>query len=290
MTLPVTILLATRNEALNLPRCLDALRPAERVIVVDSASTDGSQQIALRWGAEVVGFEYQGGYPKKRQWALDTIPIHTPWIILLDADEMITPGLWQEIESIVDDAEARDAYLVKKAFHFLGRRFRFGGFSHRAVFLLRTGSGRFEHLFDDESSGLDMEVHERVLVRGRLGTLREPLLHEDFKGLEAYLERHNRYSTWKARCRLQLQDTGHYAGDTVSPRWFGDTQARRRALESLAMRLPFEPTIWFVYHYFLRLGFLEGRAGWIACQIRKSYVAQIRAKVYELSGRRGAGV
>ena len=95
------------------------------------------------------------------------------------------------------------AYLVTKGFHFLGRRFRFGGFSHAAVLLFRTGQAKFETLLADSCDGLDMEVHERLIVRGTIGRIRTPLVHEDFKGLEAYLSRHNRYSTWEARIRRE---------------------------------------------------------------------------------------
>lgn len=282
-TLPVTVLLAAKNEAVNLPRCLAALGPAQRVVVLDSHSTDPTAEIARAHGAEVVQFDYRGGYPKKRQWALDHLPIDTPWIFLLDADEVVPDALWAEIAAVVRAPEACDAYLIRKGFHFLGRRLRHGGFSHTAVLLLRTGQGRFEHLFDDTADSLDMEIHERVIVQGRIGRLETPLIHEDFKGLEAYITRHNKYSTWEARVRYRYLTTGRYGESTIAPRLFGNSQERRRFVKALIIRLPFEPQLWFLYHYLLRLGFLEGRPGLIACQIRASYIAQTRAKIYELA-------
>ncbi len=281
-TLPVTVLLAARNEAANLPKCLAALVPAARVVVLDSHSTDATAAIATARGAEVVQFDYRGGYPKKRQWALEHLPIETPWILLLDADEVVTPELWREIGAAIGGPAPRDAYLVTKGFHFLGRRMRHGGFSHSAVVLFRRGCARFERLFDDETGGLDMEVHERVVVDGQIGRLAEPLVHEDFKGLEAYIARHNAYSTWEARLRHRFLRSGRYGEDTIRPRLLGNSQERRRALKRWIIRLPFEPWLWFLFHYVARLGFLEGRRGLIACQIRASYIAQVRAKVYEL--------
>lgn len=283
---PVTVLLAAKNEEVNLTRCLQALEPAARVIVLDSGSTDGTVDIARRLGAEVIQFKYSGGHPKKRQWAIDSVRIDTPWVLLLDADEVVPPGLWQEMASVFQSTVPRDAYMVKKGFHFLGRRFRFGGFSHAAVFLLKAGRGRFERLFDDSADGLDMEVHERVIVDGSIGQFRTPLIHEDFKGLEAYIARHNKYSTWEARVRHQFLKGGRYGDATISPKLFGNSQERRRFLKGLIIRLPFEQHLWFLYHYVARLGFLEGRPGLIACQIRASYIAQVRAKMYELSRRR----
>jgi glycosyltransferase involved in cell wall biosynthesis len=284
--LPVTVLLAAKNEAVNLPRCLAALGPAQRVVVLDSHSTDGTAEIAREHGAEVVQFDYLGGYPKKRQWALDHLRIDTPWIFFLDADEVVPEALWAEIANVVARSDACDAYLIRKGFHFLGRRMRYGGFSHAAVLLLRTGKGRFEHLFDDTADSLDMEIHERVVVDGRVGCLKTPLIHEDFKGLEAYITRHNKYSTWEARVRYRYLTTGRYGETTITPRLFGNAQERRRFLKALVLRLPFEQHLWFVYHYIVRLGFLEGRPGLIACQIRASYIAQTRAKMYELGLRR----
>ena len=280
--LPLTVLIAAKNEAINLPRCLEALKPAQRVVVLDSDSEDATATIAQHHGAEVVQFKYEGGYPKKRQWALDNLVIETPWVFLLDADEVVPSGLWAEIAVELERPDSRDAYLVRKGFHFLGRPFRYGGFSHAAILLLRTGHGRFEHLFENSPIDLDMEVHERVVVQGQVGQLKTALIHEDFKGLEAYIARHNHYSSWEARLRYHYLKTGWYGETTIKPRLFGNTQERRRFFKSFVVRLPFEPQAWFFYHYFLRLGFLEGRAGLIACQIRSSYIAQTRAKLYEL--------
>lgn len=281
-TLPITVLLAVRNEAVNLPRCLGALGRAKRVVVLDSASTDATCEIARARGADVVQFDYRGGYPKKRQWALEHVPIGTPWVLLLDADEVVPDALWEEIKRAIAAPDAPDAFLITKGFHFLGRRMRHGGFSHSAVLLFRTGKARFERLFEDVVDGLDMEIHERVIVDGSIGRVAEPLIHEDFKGLEAYIARHNKYSTWEARLRHAYLTTGRYGEETIQPRLFGNPQERRRFLKALIIRLPFEHWLWFAWHYFARLGFLEGRPGLIACQIRASYIAQVRAKLYEL--------
>ncbi len=233
--------------------------------------------------------DYSGGYPKKRQWALDNLKLETPWTLLLDADEVVPQRLWAEFDQAIGDPNGADAYFITKGFHFLGKRLRFGGFSHSAILLFKTGVGRFEKLFDDASNGLDMEVHERLCVRGRIGRLKTPLVHEDFKGLEAYLERHNRYSTWEAQLRYKHAETNKYGEDTITPRFFGNPQERRRFLKTMVIRLPFESKIWFCYHYFFRLGILEGRRGLIACQIRAAYIEQARAKLYELEHRQHVG-
>ena len=275
---------AVKNEAVNIRRCLASLSGFERVIVADSGSTDGTDEIAVAMGAEVVQFKYPGGYPKKRQWVLDEISIQSPWTMMLDADEVVTDALRKEISNTIANTAA-DGLLIRKGFHFLGRRFKYGGFSHAALILFRSGKARFEHLIDEPQSALDMEVHERVIVDGNVAVLREALIHEDFKGLEAYLDRHNKYSTWEARVRHAFLTTGRWGEDSIRPRLLGNTQERRRFLKHLVMRMPLESKIWFLYHYFVKGGFLEGRPGYIACRIRSNYISDVRAKLFEM--RRG---
>lgn len=287
--LPITVLLAVRNEEWNIRKCLERLKPAERVLVVDSQSTDKTCDIALELGSEVVQFQYSGGHPKKRQWALNTQPINTPWVLLLDADEEVPDALWREIETAIQRDDAPDAFIITKGFHFLGRKFRFGGFSFGAVLLFRTGQARFEHLIDDDKNGLDMEIHERLLVdSGKIGRLKTPLIHDDYKDLEAYIHRHNKYSTWDAKMRLKFLQTGTWGADSVKAKLFGNTQERRRWLKHLILRLPCEPMLWFCYHYFFKLGFLEGRPGYIASKIRSQHFFNVRAKMYEMRIRKSS--
>ena len=280
--LPITVLIAAKKEEANIGRCVSVLGPAQRVVVIDSHSDDKTAQIAKEAGAEVIQFNYQGGYPKKLQWALDNINIVTPWVLLIDADEVVPEALWEEIHQNINNSNAYVAYTIKKGFHFLGRRFRFGGFSHFAVILFRKDLARFEQILDESPDSFDMEIHHRMIVNGSIGKLKTPLIHEDFKGLTAYIDRHNRYSSWEARVRNNFIKTGRWGKETIKPRLLGDAQERRRFLKALAIRIPFEPQLWFLYHYIFRLGFLEGRPGLIASQIRADYITQVRGKMYEL--------
>lgn len=280
MTLPVTVILAVRNEAANLPQCLEAIRMMERVVVVDSGSTDETCSIAESYGAEVWQFEYGGGYPKKRQWALDNVDIASDWVLLLDADEVVPQELLQEIQKVTESTSAKNGYLIRKGFHFLGRRFRHGGFSHPALLLFKTGTAHFEHLLDDNPGGLDMEVHERIVVDGSVGQLKTALIHEDFKGMHSYLARHNQYSDWEAAVRKRYFFDGDWGTSTIRAKLFGNSQERRRFLKQLVCRMPFEHWIWFLNHYILRLGFLEGRPGLIACRIRAQYISDVHAKLF----------
>jgi glycosyltransferase involved in cell wall biosynthesis len=280
--LPVTVLLAAKNEAVNLPKCLESLKRAKSIVVLDSQSTDGTVAISRRFGAKVVQFHYKGGYPKKRQWAMEKLKIGTPWILLIDADEEVPEELWKEIEEVTLKETPYSAFLIVKQVYFLGKKMTFGGFSFGAVLLVRKGKARFERIIEEPAGTMDMEVHERVIVEGKIGKLKTPLIHDDFKDLGAFIDRHNKYSTWEARVRTQFLETGRYGSDSIQPKFFGNTQERRRFLKKIIPGLPFEPLFWFVYRYIFRLAFLEGRRGWTLCLLKAQHVAQIRAKLFEL--------
>lgn len=203
--------------------------------------------------------------------------------MLLDADEQVTAELENEIATAIEKQATPDAFLIEKGFHFMGQKFRFGGFSHSAVLLFKTGKAKFEKIEIEETSGLDVEVHERLIVDGSIGIMKHPLIHDDFKGLQAYIDRHNRYSSWEAAIRLRELGLGTKQNDEqIKPSLFGDVQQRRRFLKKIAIRFPFEHLLWFFYHYFIRFGFLEGIPGLIASRIRCSYISDVRAKMYEL--------
>jgi glycosyltransferase involved in cell wall biosynthesis len=279
--LDITVLIATRNEAANLGFCLDSLVPVRRVLVVDSHSTDGTPECAKERGAEVVPFAWNGVYPRKRQWALNQLDIDTRWVLLLDADESVPAGLWDEVRGVLQDANPHTAYMARKEFHFMGRRLRWGGFSHSAVFLFQTGRAAFEDLLPDTGENLDMEVHERMIVDGSIGFFRATLIHRDHKGLQAYRDRHHAYALWEAALRYAFLTTGRYGASAIVPRWRGNPQERRRFWKRLAMRIPGEACAWFVYHYVLRGGFLEGRAGLQAALIRRAYIREVRWLIHQ---------
>src|SRR3954447_22719817 len=109
--LPVSVIVPARNESHNLPRCLESLRNVGEVYVVDSNSSDNTAEIVRSHGAKVVQFRYQGGWPKKRQWAMDTLPLNYDWILLLDADEALTPELESEVRQALRNPKV-DGYYI----------------------------------------------------------------------------------------------------------------------------------------------------------------------------------
>src|SRR5271156_4105893 len=141
--LPVSVIIAARNEAHNLPRCLEALRDIGEVYVIDSQSSDATPEIGRSFGAKVVQFHYQGGWPKKRQWAMENLPVAYDWILLVDADESLTPELSEEIRAAIENSSI-DGYYVSLRMYFLGRLLRHGGAGFWKLSLFRRGKGRYE--------------------------------------------------------------------------------------------------------------------------------------------------
>jgi|SRR5271166_1909937 len=281
-TLPITVIVAARNEAHNLERCLKSLRCAGEVYVIDSQSTDATVQIAESYGAHVVQFHYQGGWPKKRQWAIDSLPLSYDWIFLVDADEALTPELTNEIRGAIQDP-SRDGYYIALRMFFLGRELRHSGASFYKLSLFRRGKGRFEcRLKDQDQSMADMEVHEHIVLEGvtkaRTGRLRHPLLHHNVESLSRYIRKHDEYSNWEAKVWLE----GESSARDLAPSFFGSQAQRRRWLRKKFFALPGSPILFFFYKYVLSLGFLDGIPGLIYCGFQGVQFFHIKAKIYEL--------
>src|SRR5579872_7455395 len=187
--LSVSAIVAARNEENNLPRCLESLRDVGEVYVVDSGSSDATPEIARSFGATVVQFHYQGGWPKKRQWAMDTLPLAFDWVFLVDADEALTPELVEEIRRAIQNPDC-NGYYISLRMYFLGRLLRHGGAGFWKLSLFRRGKGGYEcRLKDQDPSMADMEIHEHVVVEGETARLRNPLAHCNVESLSRYIRK-----------------------------------------------------------------------------------------------------
>jgi glycosyltransferase involved in cell wall biosynthesis len=275
--LPVSVIIPTRNESRNLPRCLQSLRGVAEVYVVDSQSTDATPEIARQHGANVVQFYYYGGWPKKRQWAMDTLPLTCDWVLLLDADEVLTPDLTEEIRRAIQ-SERNHGYYIALDMYFLGRRLHHGDACFWKLSLFRRGRGRFEcRLEDQDTSMADMEVHEHVIVDGPTGKLTNRLIHHNVNSLSDYIQKHNEYSNWEARVWNESR-----SADELPSTLFGTQAQRRRWLRRHFLGFPGSPLFFFFYKYCWRLGFLDGVPGLIYCCFQGIQFFHIKAKIYEL--------
>jgi cellulose synthase/poly-beta-1,6-N-acetylglucosamine synthase-like glycosyltransferase len=281
--IPVSVIVPARNEAHNLPRCLESLRGMGEVYVIDSQSSDATPEIARSFGATVVQFHYQGGWPKKRQWAMESLPLAYDWIFLVDADEALTPALADEIRLAVADPRV-DGYYIALRMHFLGRELRHSGASFEKLSLFRRGKGGYEcRLKQQDASMADMEVHEHVLVQGKTAKLKQPLIHHNVESLSHYIRKHDEYSNWDARVWLN----GEASTQELPPALFGSQAQRRRWLRRTFFTVPGSPLLFFLYKYVFSLGFLDGVPGLIYCGLQGIQFFHIKAKIYELRAGKG---
>ena len=279
--LPVSVIVAARNEARNLPACLESLRQAGEVFVIDSQSTDATPEIARSYGAKVVQFHYQGGWPKKRQWAMETLPLAYDWILLVDADEALTPELSGEIRHAIQNPNF-SGYYISLRMYFLGRLLRHGGAGFWKLTLFRRGKGGFEcRLKNQDSSMADMEVHEHIVVDGATMRLKNPLVHRNVESLSRYIQKHDEYSNWEALVLLQ----GGESNSELRPTLFRTQAQRRRWLKKKLYALPGSPVLLFLYRYFLRLGFMDGVPGLVYCGFQAVQMFHTKAKIFELKAK-----
>jgi glycosyltransferase involved in cell wall biosynthesis len=250
---PVTAIVLTLNEEANLPDCLDSLSGwVQEVIVVDSGSTDATVRIARERGARVEEHPFEN-YGAQRNWALDKLEIRTPWVLNVDADERVTVELRDSIVGVL--AEPRDevqGYLVTRRTVFLGQWIRHGGhYPAWHLRLFRVGKGRCE----------DRLYDQHFLVDGKVERLPGDLIDTLTADLGTFVRRHVGWAALEAR-----EQTERASGARVRPRLLSRNPVEvRRWLRTLYDRLPLfvRPVLYFVYRYFLRLGFLDGRKGFI---------------------------
>jgi glycosyltransferase involved in cell wall biosynthesis len=280
MSVPLSILIPIKNEAANLPRCLASVRWADELWVVDSQSTDGSQAIAEAARAKVVQFNFNGTWPKKKNWALEHLPFKHDWVFILDADEVLPSKAESEFCAIVKNPENPvDGYWINRRFMFMGKWLKHAYYPNWNLRLFRHRSGRYEKLTEVDTASGDNEVHEHVVVQGRTARLQSEMDHYAFPDVATFVEKHNRYSNWEARVardHLLRQGSGHLQASRVG--W-------RRRLKILSQRLPARPFLRFSYVYFWQHGFLDGSEGYAFARLHGFYEFLCVIKTRELRHR-----
>ncbi len=274
---PLAVLIAVRNEEKNIAEAIESVNFAQEVFVVDSHSTDQTCEIAESMGAQVFQFDYDGTWPKKRNWGLLNLPITAEWVLILDADERVTPELREDIERGIKRQDLNGFYTRWK-FVFLGRWMK-NSWSHGWMLrLIRHGTGEYEDLGMRGQGGWDNEVHENVVVDGKCERLNGYLLHESNEDLEFWIRKQNEFSTWNAvRRETQLAE----GFPSVSQLFSGDPVKKRKWLKAVFLRMPFKPTLMFLWLYFAKFGFLDGKAGYYFCKLRAAHELNINAKMFE---------
>jgi glycosyltransferase involved in cell wall biosynthesis len=288
-SVPVSILVPVKNEERNIIGCLRRCQWASEIVVADSQSKDRTIELAQALGADVYQFRYsKEGWPKKKNWAIENVPWKNDWVMILDADEYMTPELAEEIRRVVTGtwkpgngtakAGCGDGYWVNRRFMFMGRWLKgCGYYPSWNVRLFKHAVGRYERIgtLGDTGSG-DNEVHEHItLSTGEAGYLQHEFLHYAYPDLSTWIEKHNRYTTWEAHA-MEAKDAG-----SVKPSLFGGPIERRRWLKSMGRKLPCRPTLRFLYSYFVQRGFMDGYPGFVMCRLLAWYEFMSIAKFRE---------
>ncbi|MCW0221277.1 MAG: glycosyltransferase family 2 protein [Prosthecobacter sp.] len=277
MKVPVSILIPIKNEAHNLPRCLESVAWANEIFVVDSASTDESQTMAEAHGAKVVQFDFNGIWPKKKNWSLENLPFSHEWVFILDADEVMPPEAEEEFRRIVTDSNhPLDGYWINRRFMFLGKWLKHAYYPNWNLRLFRHRLGRYEKLTDVATASGDNEVHEHVVIEGgRTGRLKCEMDHYAFPSVDVFVEKHNRYANWEARVALD-----QYLKASSGSLQHGAVGLRRR-LKQLSQKMPFRPMLRFLYVFVWQRGFLDGIEGYHFAKLHAMYEYLCVVKTFE---------
>ncbi len=243
----ISVIVITQNEEGNIRECLESVRWADEIIVVDSNSTDKTVAIARRFTRKIFQQPWEG-FGKTKNFALSKAK--GEWILSLDADERVTPELAREIQQVVRNGSAKySAFAIPRRAFFLGRWIKHcGWYPGRVVRLFKRTAGQFS----------ETQVHESLRVSGAIGKLQNDILHYTDPNLHHYFEKYNRYTSLAARDLAAR-------GETFRLRW-----------------LLFRPAWTFFRMYVLRAGFLDGIEGFILCKLSSSYVFTKYAKLWEL--------
>ncbi len=245
---PIAVIILTFNESKNISHAINSVRGwAQQIFVVDSYSTDDTVSIATSLGATVYQHTFQD-YSNQWNWALESLPLKAQWTLKLDADERVTPEFKREFASLVQNATPTTTGIYfRRTIFFFGKKIRFGGVRENFdLRMWRTGHARFEN----------RSCNEHAVTTGENVRFSSCIEHHDFKSLSHWIDRHNRYSSMEAREMM----AGNALGE-VSPRLLGAPDERRMWLRRFYYRLPMRPVVYFVYRYFFRMGFLDGRVG-----------------------------
>ncbi|MCU0598380.1 MAG: glycosyltransferase family 2 protein [Desulfobacterales bacterium] len=267
--LPISVLILTLNEEDNLPVCLAALSWCDDIVVLDSGSTDHTCIIAEKFGARIYSREFDT-FASQRNYGLEKTDLKHEWVLHLDADEVMTGDLLHEIKSKIQE-ERFDAYRIPCKMIFWGKWLRYSGmYPTYQVRLTRNRGFRFRQVGHGQKEDMDLE---------RVGTLENPYLHYSFsKGIGEWFDKHNRYAGQEADETIRQIRYGNVDWKSLISR---DAYKRRMALKQFSYRLPFRPFFRFAYMYFLKMGFLDGIAGFHYCCMVAIYEYMIVLKVKE---------
>jgi glycosyltransferase involved in cell wall biosynthesis len=254
--LPLSVIILTYNEELNISQALNSVKDwAEEIIVLDSGSTDGTIKLAENLGAKIFHRTFDN-YANQRNYALRELPIQNEWILFLDADEYLTEELKKEISETLKTTDCNGFYL-KRRFYFWGKWIKHGGYY--PTWILR--------LFKKEKGHIEREINEHFVIKGKVGYLKNDFVDNNHKSITEWIDKHNKYATYEAEELLKFRQRKKSGKkDEFADLSGSQAQKKRWIREHIwnpLMPPLIRPFIYFFYRYIIRLGFLDGKAGFI---------------------------
>lgn len=269
------VIILTHNEERNITACLESIVGLDAdIFIVDSGSTDSTLNICRSYTSNIYHHPFEN-YGAQRNWALQNLPVQNSWIINMDADHRMTLELANELKTTFSTAidENINGFLVSRKTIFLNKWIKHGGHypTYHAI-IFKKGLGQCE----------DKLYDQHFKITGKTVILKNDMIDVITDSINSFISRHNHWATLEAEYQLsiQLQNAGH-----VQPRLLGNPIERRRYIKSIYERFPLfvRPGIYFLIRYFLRLGFLDGKAGLIFHFLQGFWFRfLIDAKIYEL--------
>ena len=271
--LDITIVIPTKNEEKNLPGCIASIGKnfSSEIVLVDSGSSDRTKEIAYENGISVIEFNWNGQFPKKRNWYLRNHRPKTEWVLFIDADEYLTEEFKQELEQKLNCNNNFVGYWLNYSIYFLGKKLK-GGYPLTKLALFKVGSGEYERIDEERWSNHDMEIHEHPILTGEVGTIKSKIDHQDFRGISHYINKHNEYASWEAsRYLMDIEDI------SKTSKWTWKQKIKYKLVESV-----FVGPIYFIGSFFFMGGFKDGKIGFTFAILKMSYFTQIYCKIKEL--------
>lgn len=255
--LDITVIILTYNEEIHIKRCLDNVKAfAKRVIVVDSFSKDSTCDIAREMGAEVIQHEWPGNQAEQFNWLIDHVSIQTEWILRLDADEYLMPDLIKELEEKLPNMnKGVSALSLSRARAFCGKVLHHGIVNGvRIVRIFRTGKARYEKRIMDE--------HLSIL-EGDTVEMKHQFVDDNRMTIGQFTKKHENYASREAA--LLLDAEYHLSDVGRLPQDHGAEVEKKRAQKAKYAKMPlfWRAFGYFVYRYIVKLGFLDGKEGFL---------------------------
>jgi len=266
----ISIFIQTLNEEDNLPRCLECFSWSDDIVILDSFSSDRTLEIAKEAGARVFQRQFDGR-ANNYNWAVENIDFKYPWVYCSDADEIAPPELIDEILAVTSDPDRQEV-----VFRLRFKNMLFGKWTKKSA-IYPTWVTR---LWKPDKIRWERDVNCITIEDGPAGYLDNHFYHYSFnKGFHAWFEKHNRYSGYEAGETIKELKRAKYDWRKLFSK---APEVRRYALKKLSFRIPFRPSVKFIYMYFFRLGFLDGRSGLTYCILQSVYEYMIDLKVKEM--------